>query len=204
MDWTPGLERAYDRDIGRAFKVSATTDSCDWPLLQTVQANRARFVSIEPINMAIQTRWARDFVASQPSGVEHDALTDAFRAARPLQEFTRKVRTLQCSREWYAFRNERVATVIKEWAQKHGFTVDPLMPVPVGAHPGSAAPRAQVSSTSAERRKTAAAIHSAMHMRTFTEIDMDTLRVRAHELIDRMTAEELLALPLNLGMLYRR
>src|SRR5262249_54248611 len=98
---------------------------------------------------------------------------------------------------------------ISAWARQRQTAVDPLEPtlvrpdtarmeygklnigtaahpLPTGSAMGRSTPRARVL------------------QRTSVDVDLIALRTRAHELIDRMPAEQLLALPLSLGMLYRR
>jgi len=212
MDWSPGLERAYDRAQGHAFRVSVAAEAYDpqvRELRQAMQTDRIRFVPIEPITMATQTEWARAFAAERPLG-ERDELIQALRANRPLQEFTRKIRTLPYLREWAAFRNQRVAEAIGAWAQQHQLTVDPVESsegvhdeeLPNGSATSSVVARAHPLPARSFGGRGAARTNG--RQQTATGLDLGTLRKRAHELIECMTAEELLALPLSLGLLYRQ
>jgi hypothetical protein len=211
MDWTPGLQRAYDRDQGHAVRVVTAAEVYDPQvrvLLNAIQTDHARFVPIDPIGLATQTEWARTFAAGRPPGEGHEVLTQALRADRPLQEFTHKVRTLPCFGDWTAFRNERVVDEIKAWAGKHELTVEPLEvasersdAVVVG---GEGIDAETANPQSQETPGPTATSRVAMQHGFSTEVDLTALRARAHRLVDRMTAEELLMLPLTLGVLYRR
>ncbi|WP_202638624.1 UPF0158 family protein [Bailinhaonella thermotolerans] len=187
MDWSPGVERAYDRQKDRAFRVSVT-DAYDPEarrLREAMQADPARFVPISPISMETQIQWARSFVTKMPPGRHRDELAQTLHTDRPLQGFTRLVRTLPCLAEWTSFRNERVVEAVTSWARHHDLDVDPVAT--------DSSPHRSSSNPASPHAPAAAG-----------QLDLAALRARAHELVDVMTAEELLALPLSLGMLYRR
>ncbi|MFI0448029.1 UPF0158 family protein [Actinomadura sp. 6N118] len=197
MDWTPGFLRAYDREEGKAFRVAIAAEAHDLQirqLRQAMQTDRRRFVPITPVDLQTQTGWAHSFVTGLSSGGDRDLLAQALRGERPLQAFTHIIRTLAIQRDWKSFRNEQVVETIRSWARQNDLTIDPRVADDAPSSPTAVA-------TPPRRRVTTG---SAVQPRAAAESDLGALRRRAHELIDQMTAEELLALPLTLGMLYRR
>jgi hypothetical protein len=196
MDWSPGVERLYDRQEQRARRLVPLTDAEELDsemrtLREARAADPARFLKIEPILLSTQLSWARTFVAKLESMVDRKLLTEDLNTDRPLQQFTRRIRTMPIGAEWASFRNRQVADVIRAWAQDNKIDLDPFAPPP--APPAViAAPRSS-------------AIHaSATETAGPAGIDIMALRTQVKDLVDRMTVEELLALPLTLGQLYRR
>jgi hypothetical protein len=220
MDWTPGFERAFDREQGRAFRVAVAAEAYDPQVRQLRQAMNSggtRYVRIDPIGLSTQLEWAKTFAVGRPSGERDDLIRD-LDGDRPLQKFTRRVRTMPCYPAWVVFRNQRVAGMIQAWAQEHQLTVDPLIPagrtqadaepmesagvsrLSPGPVPGSGPSPGSIEKITPPRARQP----SSPPQPASAGLDLASLRRQAHELIEHMTAEELLTLPLSLGMLYRR
>ncbi|SCF71479.1 UPF0158 family protein [Streptomyces sp. Ncost-T10-10d] len=222
MDWTTEVQRVYDRERQIAFRLRKPAEAYDPDvrrLVQELAEDPSRYVPIEPVSMATQTQWARDFSAAQPTGAEREMLLRTLDAERPLQEFTYVVRTLPARRDWQTYRNVRVIDTIKEWAARNAVSVDPagtqyVMAVPPpGALPLSRGPVPQgvpgplplapgAATAPAHPRVPAQPQSAGPAASPGTELA--TLRARVHDLVDHMTTEELLALPFTLGQLYRR
>ncbi|WP_341719355.1 UPF0158 family protein [Micromonospora sp. FIMYZ51] len=196
MDWSPGIERLYDRREQRARRLVPASDAEDTDsemrALREARTNDPdRFLRIDPVVLATQLSWARTFVASLESTMDRKRLTEDLNTERPMQEFTRRIRTMSIAGEWASFRNRQVADVIRAWADKNEINLDPFAP-PSTPPVAIATPR-----TSATHVSPVDAYGPA-------EINVKALRAQVKDLVDRMTVEELLALPFTLGQLYRR
>lgn len=192
MDWSPGVERLYDRQEQRARRLVPLTDAEDLDsemraLREARAADPDRFLRIEPVFLATQLSWARTFVANLESSLDRKRLTEDLNTERPLQQFTRRIRMMPIASKWASFRNRQVADVIRAWAENMEIDLDPFAPAPA-----MTAPRTSAIHTSAAETSSSAVI------------DIMALRAQVKDLVDRMTVEELLALPLTLGQLYRR
>src|SRR5437868_2738874 len=200
MDWSPEFERAYDREHERAFRLYIQAESYD-PEVQRVRQDMrerpGRYVPIEPVAMNTQLEWARTFTTTLEPGALRDGLEAALRAERPLQEFTRTIRAMRGNHPWSVFRNQRVAEVITQWARRHDLDVDPIEARPAEPRPVEA----RAVGESAPPRLARLPVHA---LGMAAEFDLAALRGQAHHLVDRMTMEELLALPVSLGLLHRR
>ncbi|OPG06015.1 UPF0158 family protein [Microbispora sp. GKU 823] len=201
MNWTPSLERVYDRVQGLALSRQRdpyAPENLAW-------TDRARYVPIEPIDMATQTKWATTFTNGLSLGHERDLLAQALSGDRPLQEFTRRIKALPSSLPaWNAYRTQRVLDTINSWATEHNLVVDPV--VRHSDHTSNLAHPARQNKPSPEAVRNGAPLadSSTIGGADVVSATVEALRAQAHELVDRMTLEELLSLPLTLGLLHRR
>ncbi|BEL12151.1 hypothetical protein Q0Z83_103420 [Actinoplanes sichuanensis] len=186
MDWTPGISRVFDLDNGVARRVLPTDDDEMRELRRRIETSDGRFPKIEPVSLDLQLNWARKFLAVQNSASDREQLADALGTDRPLQEFTRLVRTMPIGPAWASFRNGKVADEVKKWAENNNVTLDPYAPL----EPPT--PTIRPAST------------TSLHPHGSGTVDIDAVRQTWHQLIDRMSIEELLALPITLGQFYRR
>ena len=137
-----------------------------------------RFVEITPISQGEQLAWMREFADAETDSPLKTDLHAALGAERPAAEFAARLRqTPTALHRWNRWREQRVATVIQEWARNN---------------------QLELSLYEAQARP-------AEPTGLFTgTLDDEMLRRRLHEAIDKMPAPELLRLPIPLEYLISR
>lgn len=182
VDWTPGLERFYDRQEKEAFRLPARPSPRERgdkrALREALTADPARFVPIKPIPFEDQLGWMHEFTDQQHTPIK-EQLQLALASERPARDFTAQVRGVPAlSNAWHSYLVEQVSRVIERWATSQGVDTEifepPRTPVrasaPGGAHED---PRRGGSS----------------------------LRAMLHRAIDRMPEHELMEISLPVGYL---
>jgi hypothetical protein len=216
VNYSPGWIRLFDLRTGLALRLPKDAGpqepSEDDAWRRTHQADPNRFRLVEPIGMSTTLQWMNDFVSSLPAGAIRDELRTALAQPLPLREFTRAVRGREIGEDWGRFRLAKVRSHILGWAAAHGLDVDvfntpeppeELMPAPLPK------PDDRVPPETRDRAKIQQAARSARgrpgnYAPLLPPIDADALRRWAHDVVDRMTLAELLRLPLDVDILFRR
>lgn len=184
VDWRADWRRVFDREAAEArmfprepHEVGEAPEHAS--LRAALAADPNRFVEITPISQDKQLAWMREFANAEADPQLRLELQAALQTERPAAEFAARLRqTTTALYRWNRWREQRVGTVIQEWARTH--QVD----VAVYEEPEQRLP--EPASVFGER------------------LDDETLRRRLHEAVDRMPVAELLRLPIPLEYLISR
>lgn len=184
VDWRADWRRVFDREAAEARMFPRTPhevgEAPQHAALRAAVANDPnRFVEITSISQDEQLAWMREFADAEADSPLNAELRAALRTERPAGEFAARLRrTPTALHRWNRWREQRVATVIQEWAQNHQLDL-------------------AVYEEPQQRLAEPAGL--------FTErVDDETLRRRLHEAIDKMPVPDLLRLPIPLEYLISR
>jgi len=178
-DWTLGLLRFWHPEAGRAYAVTTAptagepTENASARL--AFMAQPSDFVPIDHIPRETVYRWMSDFAASAPDGAS-ETLTAALQSPTPFRTFTEQARDLGLTGSWHAEHSRLVAEHIRTWAKARDVDVEPF------------------EETRPDRVRRAPSVGAG-----FEAVDIHRLRTAAHQVVDRMTVEELLNLRVRLG-----
>lgn len=180
VDWSPGLQRFYDRVEREAFLLPARPSPREREehrlRREMVAADAARFAAIEPIPFDQQLGWMHDFTDRQNSPIK-EQLQLALGSERPARDFAAQISTIPTlSNAWHRHLVDQVGEVIKRWAASHHLNVEIFVPVSSPAPAPHGAPESTAS-------------------------DATQLRAILHRAIDRMPEQELMAISLPVGYL---
>lgn len=176
LDWTPQVRRYYSRTADTVVTFSELPGGLELPeqarAREHVQANAAEYVEVAPLSRDQMLEWMKEFAATVQEKAEHTALLGALGTDRALGAFAAIARlSPSVWSRWHAFRQQRVAAVIEEWAATNRLSLtifepgfQAVLPTPVSVD---------------EQR-------------------LSDLRNRLHTAIDRMPLSDLLRLSLPL------
>ncbi len=174
-DWTLGLLRFWHPEAQRAYAVTAAPADGEPPEHASARlafmSRPTDFVPIDHIPRETVYGWMSEFAQSTSSG-KNEQLASALQAQTPFRAFTDQARELGLSGYWHAEHTRRVADHIRTWAQAHNVVVDPF----------------EVSLKKPTRP-----------LAPPESIDVKRLRAAAHQIVDRMTVDELLNIRVRLG-----
>jgi hypothetical protein len=181
IDWSPGLQRLFDREEGRAFTLptlpSPNEPSSQRARREVVARSPERFLGIEHIPFDDQLGWMHDFAGRQPPPIR-EQLQVALGSHKPVRDFTAQVRQVPAlASAWNALRVQRVGEVIEKWARASAVELEIWQ---------SPAPQPGASTYPPSHRARSAD-------------DDDRLRSALHRAIDIMPPEELAAIRLPAG-----
>ncbi|WGU90247.1 hypothetical protein FAM23877_11440 [Propionibacterium freudenreichii] len=184
VDWDDAYARFWDREAKEAFMVPIA-----WV---PSQVDEARYLGFEPITQASQIGWMREF-AEGLDGTNKRELLEALEDDAPLGAFRKSLAASGALRDWHSTLTLRVAEMVKAWCQQNGVPetdlVEPIRRKASQPTPSSGPEPYDV--TSSERTRDARS-HLAAE-----------LRVAVHQAVDRMSLDELAALPLRACHLVR-
>lgn len=174
--WDTGVLRFFRLSDARAYTIPANPQPNEGPehaeLRAAYVAQSTDFVTIERISPATVKDWMLEFSAELPNPLG-EQLTASLSEDRPFAAFKHHLSAAHADPKWHRFHAARVVAWVEKWAETHGLALD-LHTMP--AKPVSA-PAPLTAGDTAE----------------------DRLRALAHKVIDRMTVEQLRALPITLG-----
>lgn len=149
VDWRREWDRLYDRQTDRVGWLPNDHDHGEpfATFRADVEAERTRFVTIEPFSPEQTEDWMRAFVGSLDEGGARSALESALTSSRPIRAFVRIALQLGIKDQWNSFRAARVRERIEGWADENELTVDlqveqrPITMPSLRRPPGSPRPR---------------------------------------------------------------
>lgn len=180
VDWNDSLIRLYDVEADTTVmfpREPAPLEPASYAQArQAWAANPDRYREIKPIGIETQMVWMREFVAAEADSPQKTILEYALTTDRPIRDFSQAVRQYpDIGRKWQIFRKDRVMRAIAEWKEESGVELSPYMP-PAAGPVTTRAPRAT------EPLEACA--------------DVDRIRARVHQAVNRMSAADLLRLPI--------
>jgi len=180
VDWSPGLQRFYDRVEREAFLLPARPSPREQEehrlRREIVASDPVRFAAIEPVPFEQQLGWMHDFTDQQQSPIK-EQLQLALGSERPARDFAGQMSAIPAlSNAWHRHLVQQVSEVIQRWAATHGLDVDIFVP----------------------QRTPVAALRAAPQ---FGSRGTSSLRVMLHRAIDQMPEQELMAISIPVGYL---
>lgn len=191
VNWRADVRRMWDRQARHAFMCPVDEDGRPaW------ENHPERFVTIPPVTFDQQVVWMREWADTLPEPVRgqiHESLLNS----APKGAFRRELTRLGMNTQWRAVLQQRVSEHVARWAGQSGVPVEhvidlraantaPTTPA-VDEHPTprqpEVAPRPPVGHPPVPPARPAN--------------DLERLRQRLHQVIDRMSLAELAALPIR-------
>ena len=178
VEWDDAYARFWDREAREAFMVpSAWVPS---------QVDDTRYLGFGPITQSTQIGWMREFAEAHDGANKREVL-EALDNNAPLGAFRKALSASGALRDWHTTLTRRVAEVVLAWCQQNGVPETDLVEPTRGkaSQPTPSSGPEPYDVTSSERTRDARS-HLAAE-----------LRVAVHQAVDRMSLDELAALPLR-------
>lgn len=181
VDWHDDHDRLWDRQTARCFAFPVADGGQPAWL-----SDPDRFVEVRPVDQHTQITWMREWATTRPPA-EKDRLLDALSPDAPRGQFRRELQHLGASAAWKAELQHRVVAHATDWARANDLPLDPLLDrrPATATHPSQTQAAARADARPGGPR-------NEQHPG-----DVDRLRALVHRAVERMTASELLALPLR-------
>lgn len=186
VDWHDAHERLWDRHEARCFAYPVDGDGRPAWLVEP-----ARFVQVAPVAPDLQIRWMHEWAGSL-SEPARGRLLSALTPEASRGQFKRELAALGAASAWRAELGRRVLAHVLEWARGNQVAPERLL----DRRPDPAAPPSAPSSppTAAAGSRAAAA---ASRRASVDGDDLARLRAVLHRVVDRMSLDELRALPVR-------
>lgn len=188
LDWRSDHRRLWDVQQRRALLIPVDKENRPaW------EVTPSRFLEIPVINLQTQREWMREFAGTRPER-ERDALLAALDDVDGLTPFFHTLRRLGLQPQWRAELQRRVVSVVAGWAADHDVAADDLVASGrTGVSRGGYETRSEPGSLS----RAADGIRASRAGVGKSASDVERLRARMHAIIDRMSLDELAALPVR-------
>jgi hypothetical protein len=186
VDWRAPSRRVYEPESGRVLvfsdEPSVAASREENSARDDFRKNPSAFVPIDPVTQETQLTWMREFAEGIVDTNRRTVLRTALGASKPIPAFGAALRTMpDLWAVWRRTVGDRVTAAIATWASEHELSYEALR-------------RSSVSSVLDDRREGGAQIN----------VNLEEVRALAHRAIDRMSAAELLELPIRLGRVVER